>query len=142
MILTLDSIQPLHRNVLARRYQKPERAGSIILPEAYRGDRTQTLYEVIRAGPCAEHACRKCRLDDQKLAKLDKDGTHRPYYGLNLELKEDDLISVRYSWVAVPLEVESGDDVFMIDARHIESVERWKEEEDEADDKVHHRDLR
>ena len=39
--------RPCGDKIIVTRYTLPEKVGSIILPEAFRGDRTQTLWELV-----------------------------------------------------------------------------------------------
>lgn len=46
----------LRDEVLVAAYVKPDMAGHIIIPEVAKGDRTQTLWEVIQSSPAADEA--------------------------------------------------------------------------------------
>lgn len=99
-----------HRNVLCRRYTLPERSPrGIVLPEAFRGDRTQTLFEVDAVGPCAILPCAGCRMD------------HPDWHGLGARLRKDDIIVI-VGWTAVPAPNSLGADRWLVDARHIRAA--------------------
>lgn len=108
----------LHRNILVRRYVKPERLGSLILPEAYRGDRTQTLWEVEAAGPCVAEPCAACRM-----RLHEQGGEAAEWAGLGATLRRDDII-ITLGWTAVEvprLKPEDGDR-WIVDARFVRGV--------------------
>jgi co-chaperonin GroES (HSP10) len=109
-------MKPLHGNIIVRRYTKPEQAGAIVLPDAYLGDRTQTLFEVVAAGPCAEQACEYCRAEDPE------------FTGLLFKLQPDDIVTLRHGWAAVSVEHVIHEDVWVLHARHVMSIIRWRED--------------
>lgn len=117
-------IEPLHRNVVVRRYQLPERTpGGLLTPEAYRGDRTQTLWEVEAAGPCAASPCEACR------EELERD-LERPWHGLGMELRRNDILRVT-AWTAIELPRSVSEDLWMLDATAILAVYVWNPQKEE-----------
>lgn len=48
--LSVDAIKPTRGNILVRPYRRPEKIGSIIVPEQARDNVTLTAWEFIRAG--------------------------------------------------------------------------------------------
>jgi len=103
----------LHRNLHVRRYTLPaESPGGLIIPEAFRGDRTQTLYEVIQAGPCVAVPCQGCR---KALEEMEDE-----WRGTGVELREDDVI-VAVGWTAIEVPSAQGSG-WIIDARHVQGV--------------------
>lgn len=51
MELDVSRIHPRHQLVLVKRYRKPEQVRGIYIPESHAADPTQSLWEVITAGP-------------------------------------------------------------------------------------------
>jgi co-chaperonin GroES (HSP10) len=51
MTIALNTVQPLGAKILARRYRKPLRVGSIIVPDTVAVDETMSLWEAVRCGP-------------------------------------------------------------------------------------------
>jgi hypothetical protein len=47
-LIDIDNLQPYGDRLIVTRYQKPETVKGIIIPEAYRGDRSQTLWELVK----------------------------------------------------------------------------------------------
>lgn len=48
--------QLLRDNVLVTRYQRPKRYGSLVLPDEWQEDTSQTLWEIVQASDGAEEA--------------------------------------------------------------------------------------
>lgn len=53
MSIEIDKVRPLGHRILVRRYRKPEKVGSIILPDSVRDDFTLSLWEFVKAAPAA-----------------------------------------------------------------------------------------
>lgn len=125
-------VRPLHANILVRRWQNPVEPDGmhIVLPESYAGDRTGTLWEVVAAGPCVEHPCAYCKLREKELEEIAErtqgEGSYRPFRGVGMALLPDDLLTMRFGWTAVSLEGQLGEDLWVLHARNIAAVERWK----------------
>ena len=48
-----DGMELLGERLLVKRYHKPDKVGTIIIPDAYREDGTGTLWEFVKAAPKA-----------------------------------------------------------------------------------------
>ncbi len=106
-------MQPRHRNIVVKRYELPrESPGGLLIPEAYRGDRTQTLWEVIAVGPCAAEPCMACRL-------WLKENEEEEWRGLGYSLARDDII-ITVGWTAIELPGDNAE--WIVDARHVKGV--------------------
>lgn len=105
---TVDPTQlrPLGTRIIVRKYELPEKIGQIVVPEAWRKDRSLQVFEVVKTTSKANRA-------------------------LGIELTPDDIVETRRSWemLAHPALPE---DHYFLDATDISGVHQWdKEEEDE-----------
>jgi hypothetical protein len=106
-MLEPSAIRPLRDLVLVRRYERPERIGSIWVPDEARFDPTLSLWEVERAGPRASAL-------------------------LGHELERDDIVATRPRVGATFIEqlVPGFDPRYaLLSAQHILQVVRWREQE-------------
>lgn len=101
MTIDLTTIRPLGERILVRRYEKPEKIGSIYLPDEARKDATQSLWEIVRASPEAESA-------------------------LGCALPADDILVTR-PWRGLFID----DTHAFLDAREVLQVIHWQENEEE-----------
>ena len=53
-LIDSSTIHPTRDRILVRRYTRPERFGSIVLPDCSRVEPTWNYWEVIRAGPAVD----------------------------------------------------------------------------------------
>lgn len=107
-------LAPLGSRILATRYERPDRVGSLIIPETARTDYNRTLWEVVATGP--------------RVAEV-----------VGHELREDDILTTpaslrgRIFAAGVYIGHFEGRDYFILEARDVTHVMRWKEARDDDD---------
>ncbi len=93
MTLDITKVRPLRGRVVVRRYEKPETVHGLIIPEPWREDATQSLWELVSWAPDVE----------EELGIALTEGTiiqTRPYRGVALGdgihrvLKAEDIINI------------------------------------------------
>lgn len=102
MPIDVSTIRPLGERILVRRYEKPEKIGSIILPDEVRADNTMSLWEVVEASAKAKEL-------------------------LGVDLEEDDILQTR-PWRGTFLnELEPGDGprYAFINASEVINIIKW-----------------
>lgn len=62
-MLNIDDVTPRHNLLVVKKYERPEKIGSIYLSPAWRTDQSRALWELVKVGLCRrdpECGCPKC----------------------------------------------------------------------------------
>lgn len=103
--MTVDpqNLRPLGTRIIVRKYELPEKIGSIHVPEAWRGDRSLQVFEVVKT-------------------------TEKANAALGIELTPDDIVETRRSWEMVS-HPQLPEDHYFLNAEDVASIYPWNEEE-------------
>ena len=116
------TISPYKDKLLVKRYQLPEKLGSIYLPEAFRGDRTQTLWTLVEWN---EPEARKS-LWEQGPVILDHDGDEVPIsHEDQIPLQEGMIVQTR-AWS----QIDCDGTYFFIEPHNVNALHTWEEEDE------------
>ena len=101
------TITPRKDLVLVKRYEKPERYGSLFIPHSFAEDATWSLWEVVRVG--------------SEVANL-----------AGIEVAVDDVLSTRALTSGVPIpyyDIRDNRDLFFLGVGEIQKITKWRDEQ-------------
>lgn len=100
-----DTVRPLGARILVRKYTRPEKVGSLFIPETAQHDDTNSLWEVVKWTPKA------LDIVNALTARV---------------LEEDDIIQTRpWRGEQLPPNVDPSGKHFLIDAHEVINLIQW-----------------